>query len=220
MQLNQFHSILFCLMSDEKNRETLTLYLPEKTVDTVLEWIKSRNVHLKITKNRKTKLGDYRAPVRSANHRISVNYDLNPYAFLITFVHEYAHLLVFEQYKNRVKPHGKEWKATYRMLMHKFLEMDVFPDDLKQVLEQSIYNSKASSHSDIELSRTLQKYDKTTGIVRIEDLPENAVFRTETGRSFRKGPRQRIRYKCQNLVNKRFYLFHPLTPVIPETDPN
>jgi hypothetical protein len=203
-------------MSDEKNRDILTSYLPEKAVDVVLEWIKSKNVHLKITKNRKTKLGDYRAPVRYKNHRITVNHDLNPYAFLITFVHEYAHLLVYEQFKNRVKPHGKEWKATYRMLIHTFLEMDIFPDDLKQVLEQSVYKSKASSHSDLKLSRVLHKYDKVTGVIRIEDLPENAVFRTETGRLFRKGPRQRIRYKCQNLDNRRYYLFHPLTPVIPE----
>jgi len=204
-------------MSDDKNRETLAAYLPEKAVDVVLEWIKSKQVHLKITKNRKTKLGDYRPPVRYKNHRISVNHDLNPYAFLITFVHEYAHLLVFEQFGNRVKPHGKEWKATYRMLIHKFLELDVFPDDLKQVLEQSVYKSKASSVSDLQLSRALHKYDKAHDLMRIEDLPENAVFRTETGRLFRKGPRQRIRYKCQNLDNGRFYLFHPLTPVIPDT---
>ncbi len=203
-------------MSDEKNREILASYLPEKAVDTVLEWIKSRDVHLKISKNRKTKLGDYRPPVRHPNHRISVNHNLNPYAFLITFVHEYAHLLVYDQFKNRVKPHGKEWKATYRMLMHKFLEMDVFPADLAEALEQSLFNSKASSHSDIRLSRVLHKYDKTSGGVKVEDLPENAVFRTETGRRFRKGPRQRIRFKCQNLDNGRFYLFHPLTPVIPE----
>ena len=206
-------------MTAEKNRDTLASYLPENAVDLVLEWIKSRHVHLKITRNRKTKLGDYRPPVRHPNHRISVNHDLNPYAFLITFVHEYAHLLVYEQHKHKLKPHGEEWKFIYRTLMQQFLEQDIFPDDLKQVLTKSIRNSKASSVSDLQLSRVLHKYDKTAGQLWVEDLPENAFFRTETGRRFRKGAKQRIRYKCRNLDNGRFYLFHPLTLVTPMEEP-
>ena len=41
------------------------------------------------------------------NHRISVNGNLNKYSFLITLIHELAHLLTFTQYKNRVDPHGR-----------------------------------------------------------------------------------------------------------------
>jgi len=197
-----------------KDKQILASYLPENAVDIVFEWIKNKNIHFKITKNRKTKLGDYRPPIQHTNHRISVNHNLNPYAFLITFVHEYAHLLVFEQYKNRVLPHGREWKSTYKDLMREVLDAGIFPENLAQVLEKSIHNSKASSVSDLHLSRVLHQYDTGgTQQLRVEDLPGNAVFETQTGKRFRKGEKQRIRYKCRSLDNGRLYLFHPLTPV-------
>jgi len=78
-------------MSD---KEILAQYIPEEAIDKVLNRIIEKKVHLKITRGRRTKLGDYRPPVRHSNHRISINHDLNPYAFLITFIHEFAHLLV------------------------------------------------------------------------------------------------------------------------------
>ncbi len=199
----------------ETEKQILAAYLPEKAVDIVFDWIKNKKVHFKITKNRKTKLGDYRPPVHHPNHRISVNHNRNPYAFLITFTHEYAHLLVFEQYKNRVLPHGREWKRIYKNLMQEIIDTGVFPEDLRQVLSQSIENSKASSVSDLKLSRVLHKYDKEEiPILRVEDIPAGAVFETATGKRFKKGEKRRIRYKCTSIENGRLYLFHPLTPVV------
>lgn len=196
-------------------KQILSAYLPSEAVDIVFNRIKSKNIHLKITRNRKSKFGDYRPPVYHENHRISINHDLNPYAFLITFIHEYAHLLVFETYKNRVSPHGKEWKKTYKYLMEEFLNLKIFPDDLSKVLVKSIRNSKASSASDLELSRVLQVYDTTVPQTKVEDLPANAIFKTSKGKKFMKGEKQRIRYKCKCLDNNKLYLFHPLTPIIP-----
>lgn len=195
-------------------KQILMSYLPINAVDLVFSWIKNSNVHLKISKNRKTKLGDYRPPIHHLNHRISINHDLNPYTFLITFVHEYAHLLVFEKYKRRVLPHGFEWKSIYKTLMEEVINKEIFPEDIKQALGKSIQNSKASSTSDLNLSRILRKYDKSVDQLKVEDLPFNAVFKTNTGRKFQKGEKRRIRYKCQSLDNGRLYLFHPLTPVI------
>lgn len=196
-------------------KQILSAYLPSEAVDIVFDRIKSKNIHLKITRNRKSKFGDYRPPVYHENHRISINHDLNPYAFLITFIHEFAHLLVFETYKNRVSPHGKEWKKTYKYLMEEFLNLKIFPDDLSKVLVKSIRNSKASSASDLELSRVLQVYDTTVPQTKVEDLPANAIFKTSKGKKFMKGEKQRIRYKCKCLDNNKLYLFHPLTPIIP-----
>lgn len=198
---------------DEK--KILNNYLPAAAVEMVFNRIKSKNVHLKITRNRKTKFGDYRPPVYHSNHRISVNHNLNPYAFLITFIHEYAHLLVFEKYKNRVSPHGKEWKRIYQLLMEEYIDVGIFPDELIRVLIKSIQNSKASHSSDLELSRILQRYDTTVTQIRVEDLPANTIFKANNGKCFIKGEKQRIRYKCKCLDNDRLYLFHPLTPIIP-----
>lgn len=198
---------------DEK--KILNNYLPAAAVEMVFDQIKSKNVHLKITHNRKTKFGDYRPPVYHSNHRISVNHNLNPYAFLITFIHEYAHLLVFEKFKNRVLPHGKEWKRIYQLLMEEYINADIFPVELDRVLIKSIQNSKASHSSDLELSRILQRYDSIVTQIRVEDLPINTIFKTNNGKRFKKGEKQRIRYKCVCLDNDRLYLFHPLTPIIP-----
>ncbi len=198
---------------DEK--KILNNYLPAAAVEMVFDQIKSKNVHLKITRNRKTKFGDYRPPVYHSNHRISVNHNLNPYAFLITFIHEYAHLLVFEKFKNRVLPHGKEWKRIYQLLMEEYINADIFPVELDRVLIKSIQNSKASHSSDLELSRILQRYDSIVTQIRVEDLPINTIFKTNNGKRFKKGEKQRIRYKCVCLDNDRLYLFHPLTPIIP-----
>ena len=56
-----------------------------------------------------------------------MNGTLNNYSFLITLIHELAHLLTFTQYKNRVEPHGREWKRIYGTMMKDFLTPDIFP---------------------------------------------------------------------------------------------
>ena len=197
------------------NRDILAHYLPEAAVDNLLKHIIEKKVHLKITRNRKTKLGDYRPPVRHTNHRISVNYDLNPYAFLITLVHELAHLVVYEQFENQVSPHGKEWKKAYREMMQDFLKTEVFPPELLKAVEASLYKAKASTFTDLELSRLLKTYDKPNGQIVLESLPAETVFVTQGGKKFIKGEKLRKRYKCISLQNRRLYLFQPLTPVIP-----
>lgn len=196
---------------EEKN--VLNEYLPEAAVEKAFSWIVDKDVHLKISKQRKTKLGDYRPPVYHTNHRISINHNLNKYSFLITFVHEFAHLLVWEKHKGKVDPHGKEWKNEYKSLMQNFLNKAIFPADLEKVLAKSIENSKASSTSDLKLSRVLKKYDDQSDFLTLEDLEEDAVFFIEGGRRFKKGQKQRTRYKCQNIDNKKIYLVHALTAV-------
>jgi hypothetical protein len=196
-------------------KEVLSRYLPPRAVDRVLQWIREHRIHFRISKSRRTKLGDYRPPIRHTNHRISINHDLNPYSFLITFVHELAHLRIFEKYRTSVLPHGKEWKEEFRELMQIFLDDHIFPKEIEDVLKKSIRQSKASSTSDIALSRALSAYDQVTAKHKIEELETGAVFRTNNGRKFRKGAKIRTRYKCLNLQNNRYYLFNPLTPVEP-----
>ena len=198
-----------------KERLILQDYIPAGAVDQVLQWIKLNRVHLRITRARASKLGDYRSPIRGGPHRITVNHNLNPYAFLITFVHELAHLKVYERYGNKVLPHGTEWKQEFKSLMSAFLDQGLFPGDLQSVLHKSLANSRASSTSDIALSRVLARYDKPNEHSQLEVLEHGQLFRTANGRKFRKGDLVRTRFKCLNLQNNRYYLFHPLTPVMP-----
>ncbi len=198
----------------EKYRDILANYLPEGAIDIVLEWIIRHRIYLRISRNRKTKLGDYRSPQQNGVHKISVNHDLNPYSFLITFTHELAHLIVWEKYKNRAKPHGKEWKKEFKSLLKNFTGKNIFPEDVELALAQHFVKTPASSSSDTHLSTVLMKYDKNPKLL-LKDLPDGSVFTIHNGKSFRKIEKLRKRYRCECLDDKRMYFVNPLAPVRP-----
>ncbi len=189
--------------------------MPAEAAPVIAKWIDYFQCEFKISKNRATKLGDYRHPFKGIGHKISVNNNLNPYAFLVTTVHEFAHLLTWNDHKNKVKPHGSEWKVNFKRMMSPFLEQQVFPEDVHQAILSYLTNPSASSCTDLKLSRTLKKYDESYLHSRLEELPEHAVFSIKDGRRFKKGPRLRKRYRCTCLDNGHVYLFNPLAEVVP-----
>jgi hypothetical protein len=195
----------------------LIKYLPPKSVPVIADWLRNSNVQLRINRARSTKLGDYRPPLRKKYHRISVNHDLNKYQFLITLVHEFAHLHVWNNFKGKVKPHGEEWKSEFRQLMKPFLTEETIPKELILVLSDYLVNPAASS-SNISLSNALRNYDSGTDFLTLADLPDNSVFRINNGFVFQKITRLRKRYKCKRLDNNRMYLVSPLIEVIPVHD--
>lgn len=135
----------------------LSDYLPAGTTEPVLSYLQRHGVHLTITQARRSVLGDYRHRYQHQPHRISVNGNLNPYAFLITLLHELAHLLTYEQFGNRVSAHGKEWKSCFGDLLKQFLEARFFPEALEKELIRSIRNPAASSCAESGLIRVLRK---------------------------------------------------------------
>lgn len=193
----------------------LSRFLPPNTYDAVWQYLQQYHVHLTVARERRSILGDYRHRTRDRNHRISVNGNLNPYAFLITLIHELAHLLQFEQYGNKVYAHGAEWKSIFGQLLAQFIKADVFPDDIKSALLRSIANPAASSCADEVLLKTLRKYDAgTNGTKMVEELPMNTLFKTADGRIFQKGEKARKRFKCIEVATKRLYLFSPVYEVV------
>ena len=195
-------------------------FLPPGTYEAVLQYLQQYHVHLTIAKERKSILGDYRHRTYEKNHRISVNGNLNVYAFLITLLHEIAHLLQFEQYGNKVASHGKEWKNIFGQLLAQFIQNKIFPQDIEQALLRSLSNPSASSCADEVLLRTLKNYDATPShLIMIESVPENAFFKTHDNRIFQKGQRLRKRYKCVEIKTGRLYLFSPVyeVEVLPHT---
>ncbi|MDB5205679.1 MAG: hypothetical protein JWR72_754 [Flavisolibacter sp.] len=193
---------------------TLQDYLPPGTYDAVLHYLQAHKVHLTVARERKSILGDYRHRIGTQTHRISVNGNLNKYSFLITLLHELAHLLTFEKWGNKVASHGKEWKATFGQLLAQFIEHDIFPQDIKTVLMQSLHNPAASSCADEVLLRTLKAYDEKNGAsLFVESLPEGALFKTHDGRVFKKGEKMRKRFRCVEIATKRLYLFSPVYEV-------
>jgi len=190
-------------------------YLPPNTYDPVLAWLRQYNVHLTITRERRSILGDYRHQTRHANHRISINGNLNTYAFLVTLLHEIAHLVTFEQFGNKVQAHGREWKNIYGKFLNEFMLQKVFPADIEAELQRSQQNPGASSCAEDGLLRVLRKYDLNNKEHRlVEELAIDSMFRTPDGRVFQRGIQLRKRFKCVEVKTGRVYLFSPVYEVI------
>jgi hypothetical protein len=187
----------------------LKAYLPEGAFEPVLALIHQYKLHLTVTKARKSVLGDYRHPRMGANHKISVNGNLNQYEFLITLLHELGHLLCYEQYKNRVDAHGKEWKYLYGLLLADFIQRDIFPIDIKKSLKKTILNPAATANGETALLLVLRKYDvvKKEGMAFVAHLPDGALFETEKGKRFQKIKKRRIRIECVELATGHIYSF-------------
>ena len=192
----------------------LKTYLPEGSFDDVLYYVQHYKVHLTITRERKSVLGDYRNSFADKNHRISVNGNLNKYAFLITLLHELAHLFTYERFGHRVQAHGNEWKNEFSKILAQFLLKKVFPEDIYKALLKTLQNPAASSCADVELLRVLHRYDdKKEGIVLVEAVPDGKNFKIKGGKIFRRIERIRKRIKCMELTTNKIYLFSPVYEV-------
>jgi len=189
-------------------KEVLSKYIPDVSVGAVFQLIKENNVHLKIVNERVTRHGDYRK-MPTGQHQITVNSSLNSYRFLITLLHEMAHLIAFEKYGRFIKPHGVEWKRTFQELMLPFIRPEVFPSVLLPLLAQHFKNPKASSDTDAKLALALKKYDPPNDKNYIFEIPYGRTFRLYNGKIFKKGAKKVKRYECVEVATGRMYLFNP-----------
>lgn len=200
----------------QRIENAITPFVPVGTANRVSRLIDNHRCQLTITRDRKTKAGDYRHPYGKAGHRISVNSTLNPFAFLITFVHELAHLINWEKNGNKVKPHGPEWKNAFKELMQEFLTEEVFPADVLERLKVHMVNPKSATVRDLDLVRVLKKYDEGEVAILLEDLHSGAEFLLNN-RKFRKGEKLRKRYRCEQIGTGKIYLVSAIAEVLPAT---
>jgi len=189
-------------------QETLSKYIPQAAVSSVFELIKAHHVHLKIVNERVTRHGDYRK-MPDGQHQITVNANLNPYRFLMTLVHEVAHLVAFQKYGRAIKPHGKEWKFTFQTLMLPFIRPEVFPNALLPLLALHFKNPKATSDTDAKLSLALKQFDAPNDKNYIFEIPFGGHFRLYNGKVFKRGNKRVKRYECLEIATGRLYLFNP-----------
>ncbi len=194
--------------------EILQNYVPQESLPILQKWFNQRPFELKITKKRTTKFGDFRASTKQLPNRISVNSNLNGYAFLITLTHEFAHLLVWLQHKHKVKAHGLEWKTEFATLMSVLLVKKIFPQHLKIVLKKHLKNPPASSARDVNLINELKKYDEPTNTVQLIEIPEGTTFLLNEKRIFIKGKKRRTRFLCKEISTKKEYLIHGVAEIV------
>lgn len=200
-----------------EGKKILSKFLHPACVDAVHDWLNRRHAALKITSARSSKLGDYRPPFKGLPHRISVNHNLNPHEFLITLIHEMAHLSCHEKYGRRAKPHGKEWKQEFRELFYDLKAPDVLPTDVREAMKLFFDPGITYRRGNAILKRVLKKYDPLTALLAVEDVADGNIF-IFNRRTFRKVRRIRTRYQCICLNNNRMYSFSPMAQVLPEEE--
>lgn len=192
-------------MDRAKYEQILKEYIPEAAIEGVITLFEKHPVFFEITRERVTKLGDFKI-LRNGRPKITVNHNLNPYGFLITLIHELAHLTTHNKYK-RVKPHGEEWKNEFRMLMLPFLNNFVFPNDVLSYLAQYLKNPKAATGSDVQLSLALKKYDAPNDNTYLYQLKKGDRFQLRN-KYFILGDKRRTRYECIEITTNKKYVVH------------
>ena len=198
----------------ESPLQSLSTFLPNGSFEEVAAYLQTYKVHLTVTKERKNILGNYRNKIYDKNHRISINGNLNKFSFLITLLHELAHLLTHEKYGHRIQPHGSEWKQEYGKILLQFISKKIFPTEIEKILLQELSNPAASTCAEPNLTRALRQFDlKKVGYYLIEELPTGSFFKIRSGAVFKKGDRMRKRFKCEEVSTKKLYLFSPVYEV-------
>lgn len=189
-------------------KQILEKYIPNHAIDPVFGLIEANHIHLKIVNERRTRHGDYRR-YPDGSQQITVNANLNKYRFLITLIHEIAHLLAYENFGRHIKPHGNEWKHTFQKLMLPFIRPEIFPMQLLPLIARHFKNPKASSDTDAHLSIALKQFDEENDKNYIFEVPHGSIFRIYNGQVFRKGNRRVKRYECIEVKTGMVYLFQP-----------
>lgn len=199
-------------MGYDKHRAAFERHVPAGAVDYCLGLWKELGFGLKITPNRKSKYGDYRYDPSTDKHSISVNGGLNPYAFLVTYIHEVAHKTNFDLHHNKVDPHGKEWKHQFKKLMIPMLREDIFPMDVLDPLAVHMKNPKATSVSDPYLFKALRNYDQNSSDVYLSEIEigQKFLFRQKV---YRKLEQRRTRILCEHSESGKQYLISGTAPV-------
>jgi hypothetical protein len=192
-------------MTGEKGLIHFEKHLPQPAINYCYSLWTQLNFKFIITKERSSKLGDYRFEPLTGKHAISVNNNLNIYSFLITYVHEVAHLMTRNKYKTKVLPHGVQWKQEFKKLMLPLLNDKVFPDDVLRVLARHMKNPKASSTSDSRLLKVLRKYDGEEDLTFLSDVEPGINFLFNK-KIYKKIEKRRTRSLCVEVNSNRKYL--------------
>jgi hypothetical protein len=191
----------------------ISRYVPEKAIGYCTHLWDQYRFNFKVSRTRRSKLGDYKFNPADKNHYITVNGSLNEYAFLITYIHEVAHLVHHVQKGRNNPPHGPAWKSAFRELMSPMLNIEIFPVDIYKVLAKHMLNPKASSQSDIKLVRVLAAYDKKAlGTLTLDKISSGELFELNN-KVFKKIEKKRTRSVCIELNSGKRYLVSEMAPV-------
>lgn len=189
--------------------QSLEKYLPQNTLKYLKIWFSDYYIHIKVTRNRNSKLGDYRK-LPDNSHEITVNSTLTPQLFFFVLTHELAHLIAFEKYGRRISPHGNEWKETFRNMLLESLE--IYDEELKPIIIKFSKSPKANFMASPDLVRYFYTEKQDDTLHFIEELKKGEFFIYRNEKYLLEGLVKK-NYLCKNLATGRKYSFKPLARV-------
>jgi hypothetical protein len=189
--------------------QSLEKYLPQNTLQYLKIWFSDYYIHIKITRNRNSKLGDYRK-LPDNSHEITINSTLVPQLFFFVLTHELAHLIAFEKYGRRISPHGNEWKDTFRRMLLE--SIDVYDEALRPIIAKFSRSPKANFMASPDLVKYFHIEKQDDKLQFIEELKEGDYFMYRNEKYFLEGLIKK-NYLCKNLATGRKYSFKPLARV-------
>ena len=198
------------------SKEVFGKFVPASSVEYCVKLYQRLGFEFKIKKARQTKLGDYRYHPQSDKHTITVNNDLNPYAFLVTYLHEVGHLIAFKKYGRKIQPHGAEWKQCFKEVSEPMLNENVFHPNVLNALKKYFRNPKASSCSDPVLYQILKQFDEPNNKILLKEIPIGQSF-SFNKKIYVKLEKKRTRSVCQEVKTNRKYVISDLAEVEPIT---
>ena len=187
----------------------LEKYLPNHCLPYLKEWFADYAIHIKITKGRNSKLGDYRK-MADQSHQITLNSTLQPQLFFFVLTHELAHLLAFDNFGNRISPHGAEWKSTFSKMLSE--SISVYDEDLKPIILKFLKSPKANFMASPDLVRYFHIEDYEDESSYIEDLEIKDQF-TYRKQIYIIEEKRKKNYLCTQLKTDKKYIFKPLARV-------
>ena len=187
-------------------------YIPVAAQPYIRRLVEKFEFKFKLKRSRQTKLGDFKKDQATGVYTISVNRDLNPYQFLITFIHELAHLKVAEEHPRSVKSHGQEWKDAFKTLLQPVLEENVFPEPIFTVLTKHMVNPKAAAGSDPKLWNALKGFDGNEVGYQLNSVTDGSLFIFRK-KQFVRIKKRRTRILCKEKGSNRLYLIPGIADV-------
>lgn len=184
-------------------------YLPARAQSFIEVWGQGCRVSIKTTRQRQTKLGDYRR-LPDGQHRITINHDLPPDLFFFVLTHEFAHLLAFKKFGFKIAPHGQEWKHIYRQMLLE--SQNIYSPEILPLIRQFSRNPKANFSAFSPLAKVLESSHQQEEVTFVETIPPgtNFLYRRNI---YRMLGRRKINYLCEDQATGRRFSFRPATPV-------
>jgi SprT protein len=192
-------------MNPEALHSILVQHVPATAVPYCFELWSRYHFNFRLRKSRVSKIGDF--SIHPGNFlQITVNRDLHPCLFLITYIHEVAHLAVHLQACRNAGAHGQEWKKEFQRLLSPVMNEENFPAEVLTSLRKHMINPKATTYADATLMRALRACDERAAMITLlSDIGPGSIFELQ-GRWFKKGETKRTRVLCQEVKTKKKYL--------------